>query len=357
MGRNARWIGIVVVAVVVIGLFAARRLRGPAAGDEAGTTVTEVAVRAGAIERATLHRYVTAYGRVVPAPPAPGEAPAEVIVGSSASGLLVGIDCAEGRRVRAGDTMFRLDSRVAEVEVERAKQALAFAEKAWQRQEDLMEVDGTSRKALLEAERQRDAARNELSAAETTLALLRITAPVSGTVVRISARLGQSVEPGAELAGIIDLEGLVVQAGVPSREASALRPGQAVTFGAAGAAGGRLIFVGTDIDPATDTVPIRASIPPGAGLQPGAFVVLRVVVEERPDCLAVPEQAVVTRPGEGTWIALVEGDRAIRRPVVAGLSDGGLVEVTGEGLKEGMPVVTEGAYGLPEETKIRIPGR
>jgi len=220
-----------------------------------------------------------------------------------------------------------------------------------------MEVDGTSRKALLEAERQRDAARNDLSAAETALALLRITAPVSGTVVRIDARLGQSVEPGAVLAGIIDLERLVVQAGVPSREASALRPGLAVMFGAAGTAAGRLTFVGTDIDPATDTLPIRASMTPGAGLQPGAFVELRIVAEERPHCLAVPEESVVTRPGEGTWIVLIEGDRAIRKPVTTGLSDGGLVEVSGDGLREGMPVVTEEAYSLPEETKIRILGR
>jgi hypothetical protein len=33
------------------------------------------------------------------------------------------------------------------------------------------------------------------------------------------------------------------------------------------------------------------------------------------------------------------------------------VEVDGEGLKEGMTVVTVGAYGLPKESRIRIVGR
>jgi hypothetical protein len=38
------------------------------------------------------------------------------------------------------------------------------------------------------------------------------------------------------------------------------------------------------------------------------------------------------------------------------LRDGGLVEIEGDGLQAGMTVVTEGAYGLPKETKIRVLG-
>jgi membrane fusion protein (multidrug efflux system) len=53
-------------------------------------------------------------------------------------------------------------------------------------------------------------------------------------------------------------------------------------------------------------------------------------------------------------IALVEGDQAKQREVTTGLRDGNLVEVSGEGLQEGMAVVTEGAYGLPPETRIRV---
>ncbi len=36
-----------------------------------------------------------------------------------------------------------------------------------------------------------------------------------------------------------------------------------------------------------------------------------------------------------------------------GLRDGKLVEVEGGGLREGMNIVTLGAYGLPPETRIR----
>jgi multidrug efflux pump subunit AcrA (membrane-fusion protein) len=63
---------------------------------------------------------------------------------------------------------------------------------------------------------------------------------------------------------------------------------------------------------------------------------------------------VVKDADGGTVIAVVEGGKATQKPVKAGLRDGGLVEIEGEGLSEGQTVVTVGAYGLPKETKVRV---
>ena len=41
-------------------------------------------------------------------------------------------------------------------------------------------------------------------------------------------------------------------------------------------------------------------------------------------------------------------------PVQIGLRENGLVEVEAQELKEGDTVVTVGAYGLPEKTKIHV---
>ena len=173
-------------------------------------------------------------------------------------------------------------------------------------------------------------------------------------MVRINARLGQAIEPNAVLAEVIAFERLVVTAQVPSREAGLLKPGQPVDFGAASAAAGILSVVGKDIDPKTDTVLVRAVIPAGAGFQPGQFVMIRIISEERRDVLAVPEESVVPGPDGGTLLMMVEGDKAVPRPVKAGLRDGGLAEVEGAGLKEGLVIVTTDAYNITGETKIHI---
>ena len=53
-------------------------------------------------------------------------------------------------------------------------------------------------------------------------------------------------------------------------------------------------------------------------------------------------------------IVVVEGEKALRKPVKLGLREGGLVEVEGEGIKEGQVIVTEDAYAVPDKTKVHV---
>jgi membrane fusion protein (multidrug efflux system) len=346
--------GLIILAVVAAAaLILIKGLGHKAAAEEEGV-VTDVAVRVGKIVRATLHRYVTAYGTVEPEPPGDGKPAAGAFVSAPVGGILAEIRCTEGRPVERGAILFRLDTRLAEVAVAKAEKALASAEQTYERQKKLLAADATSQKAFQEAELQLSTARSELAAAQTELSLLEIKALLAGTVVRINARLGQSVETNAVLAEVIALERLVVTAQVPSREAGLLKAGQAVDFGTGSAAAGRLIVVGRDIDPKTDTVLVRASIPAGAGFQPGQFLTIRIVSEERRDVLAVPEESVVPGRDGGSVLMVVEGDKAVPKAVKAGLRDRGLAEVEGQGLKEGLVIVTADAYNITGETKVHI---
>lgn len=348
--------GLIILAVAAAAaLILIKGLGSKGAGKEEGI-LTDVAVHVGKVVRATLRRYVTAYGTVEPEPPGEGKPAAGALISAPVAGILTDIRCAEGRPVEQGAVLFRLDSRLAEVAVAKAEKELAFAGQAYERQKRLLAAEGTSQKAFQEAELQLQTARNDLATAQTELSLLQIKAPLAGTVVRISARLGQSVETNAVLAEVIALERLVVTAQVPSREAGLLKPGQPVDFGPGSAATGKVTVVGKDIDPKTDTVLVRAAVPAGAGLRPGQFVTIRIVSEERRDVLAVQEASLIADSvgGDTGSIVLVESGKAVRRRVKSGLRESGLVEVEGEGLKEGLVIVTEDAYAVPADSKVHI---
>ena len=328
----------------------------------------EVTVTVAPVALTTLHGYVTGWGKVDPESATRGNPPASAALAAPVAGLVTAILCTEGERVRQGTTLFRLDSRIADVAVERAKQAVRFAEGLVERQEQLGPGQATSQKAYQEAKQQLTAAQSELNTAEVQRRLLDVTAPIDGTVVRINAKLGDAIDPSTVLAEIIDLNRLVVNAAIRSVDARQVKPGQRIELspgaspGVASASAGppritaTIDYIASQVDSATDTVLVRARVPVTSGLRPGQFVNVSIAVDERPNRLAVPVESVV-QGADGPEIALVQGDTAVRTRVTTGLREGGLVEVDGEGVREGTSVVVQGAYGLPPRAKVKISGR
>lgn len=352
-------LAVAALGVVLLLLLRGRHSSDLTAGENDAEPPTVVPVGTAPIVLTTLHDYVDSWGTVEPQPATPDAAPASARIASPVSGIVAQVRSAEGQRVSRGQILFGLDSRVADIAVSRARQAVQYAEQIFGRQQQLLASGVTSQKQYQEAEQNLATAKNELAAAQTQRALLDIRAPVAGTVTKVNAKPGDAVDLTSDLGEIIDLDRLVVSTGVPSGKAAQVRRGQPVILSHDSAAAGvpaRVVFVGAAIDNQTDKVTVRVSVPRGAGWRPGQYLRVRIVVEARPNRLAVPVESIVTRDG-ASRIAIVEGDRAVFRPVQVGLRDGNLVEVAGEGLKAGLTVVTVGAYGLPQESRIRVISR
>jgi multidrug efflux pump subunit AcrA (membrane-fusion protein) len=153
---------------------------------------------------------------------------------------------------------------------------------------------------------------------------------------------------------VMDLNRLVVKTGIPASQAGELKPGQELQVLGPPAVSATLSFVSPAVDTNNGTVLAWAALPAGSGLRPGQFVPLRIVTSVHTECLAAPEESVVTDIHGHSTIALVNGDEAAQTPVQTGPRENGWVEVSGAGLKAGDAVVTVGAYGLPEKAKIRV---
>jgi len=332
--------------------------------DPAGQVVTEVNVHVGKISRATLHGYVLTYGTVRLAVGSDNAPAARVRITAPSAGLISEVLCVEGQTVNQGDTLFRLDSRIAEAALKQAEQAVELADKDFARQKELMTSQGTSEKLLQQAQYRLATAKDELTKARTELSLLQVKAPISGTIFRVPSRPGETVNMSDLLAELIDPNRLIVEFQVPSEQISPLKQGQNVEIetidktaepnNATFQAPAELTFVDSVVDPQSDTVLARASVPAGTGLRPGQFVKVRVIYSQKDNCLAVPEDSLVTTPDGRTVIFVVENNKALQKGVQTGLRENGLVEVQTEGIHEGMQIVTVGAYGLPSETNIRI---
>lgn len=341
--------GVVIIAVIFIW----RALKTNEAEEE--NIIPEVAVHVGTIIRTTLHRAIIAYGLVEPQPAGANSAPGAAHIASPFAGVLAQVNCHEGQQVKESSLLFSLDSRLVDLQVEKAKQAMSFAKFTYERQKELLAVEGTSQKSFEEAEQQYNSAKNELVNAQTQAKLLQIVAPIDGVITQVHVRPGEAVETTTVLADIVNLQKLVVTAAVPSREALQLKMGQTVEIAdGEDQEEGKLIFIGSEVDPRSDAVVVRASLPTDSKHKLGEFLAIRIICEEHKDCLAIPDAGLV-RDAEGRpAIMLVKGETAIQEIVAVGIKDAGLVEITAAGLEEGQQVVSDGAYGLPDKTRIIV---
>ena len=352
MKKSKIAIGLLILAVIAA--LAWLRISGKV--ENVNEPATEVTVRVSKISRATLRAYVTAYGTVETEPT--GEHPAAgALVSPNVSGIVTAIKCIEGQHVEKGAILVQLDSRAADAAVEKAQEALKFAEKTAERQRTLIEAEGTSQRQLLDSEQALAAARGELAQARIQQALMRVEAPVSGTVMRINASPGEAVDLTTTLIELADLDRLVVRAELPSAELSSLVVGRSAEVSydnTVSPVSGLLKYIGSRVEPKTGTAEIRVSLPAGSGLHPGQFVKLRIVSQEHEGCLAVPVESVVRGADGGQAVALVQADSAVLHPVKVDIIDGEQAEILAENLQSGMAVVTEGAYGLPNGARVRI---
>jgi membrane fusion protein (multidrug efflux system) len=364
MNKLGTFLGLIILLAVASGVYYLFQGKQDESSEEPESAITtEVSVHVGKISRSTLNGRILVYGRVEPAVGSSDSPPARIPITAPVAGIVSEVICVEGRTVNKGDLLFRFDSRMAEVAVKKAQEGLVFEEQNLKRQKELFEVKGTSEKLLQETQHQFELARDELTKAKTELSLFQVTAPISGKVVRVLVRPGESVDMSTALAELIDIERLIVEFRIPSTETSLLKPGQKVEIetgivtkdpNSETGPSGEVTFIDSVVDSESDTILVRASTSPDAGLRSGQFVKAYIVYVEKQDCLVVPEESLVTNPEGQTVIAVVENDKAFQRVVRTGLHQNGLVEIEGEGIHEGMQIVTTGAYGLLPETNIRV---
>ncbi|HEY5042265.1 MAG TPA: efflux RND transporter periplasmic adaptor subunit [Verrucomicrobiae bacterium] len=338
MNRKTIIVGLVVVVAAGLGIYALVKSHGNASeagADESAPAI--VTVQTGALKLATLHRYVQGYGMIEPAP-ATAELPAASSqLAAPSAGIVTKLNVIAGQQVTKGDVLVELNS--GTTTVENAAQQV-------ERQKQLYAQQNTSLKNLQDAEAQ--------------LALLQVTAPLSGSVVSVNVKPGQAVDASTVVAEVMDLNRLAVSAKIPAAQAGELKTGEEVQIGRAidGRDGSpttaSLSFVSPAVDANDGTVSAWAALPPDSGLRPGQFVELKIVTMVKTNCLAAPAESVVTDEDGKSFIALVKSGEAMQTPVKIGLRESDWVEVDAPGLKEGDTVVTVGAYGLPDKAKIQI---
>jgi len=308
---------------------------------------------------------ITVTGMVTAAPGA------DQVVVAPQPARIAEIPKAEGERVRAGDLLvrFEIPELVADVatkraEVARAQARIENARSAQTRAHDLFERGVAARKEMEDADRELADARAGLTEAQATLATSEssaaraiVRARFDGVVAKRFHNPGDLVDAAATdpVIRVVDPRRLEVTASVPIPDVPHIVVGAAAELRSSAGAPPialKVISRPAAVDPGTASVPIRLAfaIPDVAPI--GTPVQITINAEEHRNVILVPAAAVI-REAEEAAVFIANGDKAERRVVMVGLTDGDHSEIV-SGVKAGEPVIVNGQAGLPDGATISV---
>jgi multidrug efflux pump subunit AcrA (membrane-fusion protein) len=210
---------------------------------------------------------------------------------------------------------------------------------------------------LKSAGAQLTAAEGKYKGAEAQFQYSEIRSPINGWVTDGPLYPGMIPQAGVPLITVMDLSQMIAKAHLPQSQAALLKKGNPATLRLAGTGDeskGKVILVSPALDPNSTTVEVWVQAAnPKQTLKAGASATLSVVASSVANALVVPPAAVLTDE-EGKKSVMVVGADSVahKREVETGIQTPDAVQIV-SGLKAGEQVVSTGAYGLPENTKVK----
>jgi len=212
--------------------------------------------------------------------------------------------------------------------------------------------------ALKSAAGQLESAKGKYLGAQAQLSYSEIRSPIDGVVTDRPLYPGEMAAAGTPLLTVMDVSSVIAKAHIPQDDAAALKVGDKGTMTVPGiekSIEGKVTVVSPALDPNSTTVEVWLEAKnPKHELKPGTSVQLSLTAQTVKDALVVPASSVITTP-DGAFAVMLAGPdgRAHQKAVKLGIRNGDDVQIL-EGVTASDKVITSGAYGLPDKTKIKI---
>jgi multidrug efflux pump subunit AcrA (membrane-fusion protein) len=212
--------------------------------------------------------------------------------------------------------------------------------------------------AIKTATGQLTSAKGKLQNSEAMLSYSELRSPIAGFITDRPLYPGEMASTAAPLLTVMDISQVIAKAHIPQSDALQLHKGDAATISLAGlekSIDGKVSLISPALDPNSTTVEVWVQAPnANQQLRPGTTVQIAITAQTIKDALVVPAAAVLNAKGDAAQVMVVDSQsQASSRDVKTGIATGQQVQIV-SGLKPGEMVVTEGAYGLPDKTKVKI---
>jgi HlyD family secretion protein len=216
----------------------------------------------------------------------------------------------------------------------------------------------TRESALKSAQGQLTSAEGKLKGADAQVAYSEIHSPINGVVTERPLFAGETAAAGAPLITVMDTSSLIAKTHVAQSVVQQMKVGDEAEIQVPGLADpvkAKVSLTSPALDPGSTTVEVWLKVDNKNGaLKVGTPVKALITGRTVDHALKIPQSAVLTAQDGKKSVMVVGSDgKAQKKEVTLGISDGEDVQVL-SGVTPSDTVITSGAYGLDEGTKVKV---
>jgi HlyD family secretion protein len=245
-------------------------------------------------------------------------------------------------------------------DLDTAQAALVQAQAAYDSaNKHLQSMQNVSRDAELKsAQGQLTSAEGKLKAADAQVSYSEIRSPINGVVTERPLFAGETASAGAPLITVMDTSSLIAKTHVAQSVVQQMKvgdPAQLQVPGVEKPVEAKVSLISPALDPGSTTVEVWIKVDNrGSALKVGTPVKAIVRGRTVENALKIPQSAVLKSQEGKTSVMVIGSDgTAHKKDVALGISNGEDVQVL-NGVAASDMVITGGAYGLDEGTKVKV---
>ncbi len=191
------------------------------------------------------------------------------------------------------------------------------------------------------------------------MGLIKVLANSDGYVGEVVvSETGGYVTEGAALCSIVENKNITVQANMPYEYKSSIKVGSKCQLSLPDntTIEGIVTRILPTVDANNQTQQILISPKSNQQIPENLNITATFQKAKRNICLMIPISALMTNEKQSEfWVMkIVDKDLAVKIPVSKGYSNETTVEIEGVGIQKGDRIISEGAYGMEDSTKVKI---
>ena len=294
--------------------------------------------------------YVQTQGRV--------EAEDNISVSAKSPGVITAVYVKEGQQVSKGQVLAQIDNAVILRNIESMKTQLELAQTVYERQKNLWDQKIGTEVQFLQSKNAKEGLERQIASLQEQNEMMKIKAPISGTVDEVVAKIGEAVQPGQPAIRVVNTSDLKITANVSEAYVTDIKKGNKVLVNIPELKRdleSKVTFVGRTIDPLSRTFAVEIELPTDPNLRPNMTGVIKVVFHTEPAAITVPINVVQEINNEKiVFVAETSGKNTVARRKVVTVEGvyNGMAQLNG--LEPGSKVITFGYQGLNDGEFIKI---